>query len=177
MALAATGAASIGVDYVKVSLLNFKAQKDATFALQNVVKAVNGLDKHVSVVAAGFADAERVASIDPFLLPGVAAEAECDFAMVDTAFKDGKNLFDFLSAKQLRAFADEAHDDGLKVAFAGSLKAEHLAVLNALGADIAGLRGAACTGSDRVRGHITEQKVRELVSAVKAAQEKIVTVR
>jgi uncharacterized protein (UPF0264 family) len=35
---------------------------------------------------------------------------------------------------------------------------------------VAGLRGAACTNSDRLKGYITEEKVRELVDVVKGAE-------
>jgi uncharacterized protein (UPF0264 family) len=36
-----------------------------------------------------------------------------------------------------------------------------------MGADIAGVRGAVCTNSDRVNGSISKEKVRELVSLIK----------
>ena len=176
IALAAMGAASLGVDYVKVSLLNFKVEKDATFAMQTVVKAVRDSDKHVKVVAAGFADWERAGSINPFLIPRIAAAAGCNFAMVDTAVKDGKSLFDFLDTDQLKVFIAETHSRGLKVAFAGSLQLEHLPILATLGVDIAGLRGAACTRSDRIKGHVTEQKVRQLVEAVRISEQSVVAV-
>jgi uncharacterized protein (UPF0264 family) len=59
----------------------------------------------------------------------------------------------------------------LKAALAGSLKKEDLSVVYSLGADVAGLRGAVCTLSDRVNGHITREKVRELVEVVKRVEE------
>jgi uncharacterized protein (UPF0264 family) len=46
-----------------------------------------------------------------------------------------------------------------------------LPAVYALGADVAGLRGSACTLSDRVNGRITREKVRELVELVKRAEE------
>jgi len=36
---------------------------------------------------------------------------------------------------------------------------------------VAGMRGAACTRSDRVNGRITREKVQELVEVVKCAEE------
>jgi uncharacterized protein (UPF0264 family) len=176
IALAAAGAASLGVDYVKVSLLNFKREEDGVYVMQNAVKAVRNSNRHVKVVAAGFADAGRVGSLNPLFLPRIAASAECDFAMVDTAVKDGQNLFDFLGVDQLKAFVTETHDCGLKVAFAGSLKIEHLPVLSGLGVDVVGLRSAACTGGDRIKGHVTEEKVRKLVKFV-AIEKGTVSVR
>jgi uncharacterized protein (UPF0264 family) len=65
---------------------------------------------------------------------------------------------------------DEAHGYGLQAALAGSLKKENLSLLCNLGVDVVGLRGAACTGGDRVYGRVTRENVRELVQAVKSAK-------
>ncbi|MCW4005587.1 MAG: hypothetical protein NWF04_03175 [Candidatus Bathyarchaeota archaeon] len=169
VSLAAFGAASLGVDYVKVSLLEMHMKAEAVDLLKCVVRAVREVGSKAFVVAVGYADAVRVGSVDPFLVPEVAWESGCDFAMLDTAVKDGKTLFDALTAQQLQKFVDKAHGYGLKVALAGSLKKEQLLVLCGLGVDVIGLRGAACEGEDRVVGRITQEKVRELVKTVKAA--------
>jgi hypothetical protein len=42
-----------------------------------------------------------------------------------------------------------------------------LPAVYALGADVVGLRGAACTHGDRVDGRITRETVRELVEVVR----------
>jgi len=42
-----------------------------------------------------------------------------------------------------------------------------LAAVYALGADIMGLRGAACTSGDRVNGRITRENVQALVEAAR----------
>jgi len=170
ISLAALGAASLGVDYIKVGLHGFKTVKDALFLLENVNKAAKACNPKIKVAAAGYADAERIGSIDPMLVPEIASKAQVDLAMVDTAVKDGKNLFDFLAAKQLEKFVDLAHDLGLEAALAGSLRKRDLPEVYGLGADVAGLRGAACTYSDRVRGRITRKLVQELVETVKQAE-------
>jgi uncharacterized protein (UPF0264 family) len=103
-------------------------------------------------------------------VPKIAYEAKADIAMLDTAIKDGKNLFIFLTKPQLSRFVDEAHGYGLKAALAGALQKQDLPEVYALGADIAGVRGAACTHSDRVNGQITREKVQELVEIVKGAE-------
>jgi hypothetical protein len=177
VSLAATGAAALGVDYVKVSLLTFQTEKDAAFVMQNVVRAVKNQDERIKVVAAGFADAKRARSINPLLIPKIAKAAGCDYAMLDTAVKDDKTLFDFLDTNLLKAYVDETHGYGLKVALAGSLQIEHLPILSGLGVDIAGLRGAACTNKDRTNGHVTKQKVQQLVQAVREVEKNLVVVR
>jgi len=170
ISLAAFGAASLGVDYVKVGLHGLKTQKEATFLLSNVNKAAKEFNPKIKVAAAGYADAERVNALDPMLIPQIASKAQVDLAMVDTAIKDGKNLFDFLPTEQIEKFVNSSHKFGLEAALAGSLRKKDLPVVYRLGADVAGLRGAACTSGDRVEGHITRKLVQELVEAVKQAE-------
>ncbi len=170
ISLAALGAASLGVDYIKVGLYGLKTLKEAISLLQNVNRAAKESNANIKVVAAGYADAERVSTIDPLFVPEIASKAQVDAAMLDTAVKDGKNLFNFLTIEQLGKFVNSSHKFGLEAALAGSLRKEDLPVVYGLGADIAGSRGAACTNNDRVKGQITENQVRELVQAIKQAE-------
>jgi hypothetical protein len=177
VSLAALGAASLGVDYVKVGLYGFKTPEEAIFLLQNVNRAAKECNPKIKVVAAGYADAERIGALDPLLTPEIASNAKVDLAMIDTAVKDGKNIFNFLTVKKLEKFADEAHQLGLEAALAGSLRKQDLPVVYCLGADVAGLRGAACTNSDRDNGQITRKLVQELVETVKQAEKQANTKR
>jgi hypothetical protein len=170
ISLAALGAASLGVDYIKVGLYGFKTPEEAVFLLQNVNKAAKECNPKIKIAAAGYADAERIGALDPMLIPEIASLAQVDLAMIDTAVKDRKNLFNFLTAKQLEKFIDSAHKLGLEAALAGSLRKQDLPLVYGLGADVAGLRGAACTNSDRVNGQITRKLVQELVETVKQAE-------
>jgi uncharacterized protein (UPF0264 family) len=172
VSLAALGAATTGVDYVKVGLYGVKTKEEAVYLMQNVTKAVKDCNSSIKVVATGYADAKRIGSVDPLLIPDIAREAEADVAMIDTAVKDGKNLFAFLTIDQLRSFVDAAHGYGLKAALAGSLRKEDLPAVYALGADVVGLRGAACTNGDRVDGRITRETVRALVETVRRIEKR-----
>jgi uncharacterized protein (UPF0264 family) len=167
MALAALGAATTGVNYIKAGLYGLKTLEEAVYLMQNVTKAAKDYNPSIKVVTSGYADAARISTVDPLLVPKIAHEAQADIAMLDTAIKDGKSLFTFLTKPQLRCFVDAAHNYGLKAALAGALQKEDLPVVYALGADVVGLRGAACTLSDRVNGRITREKVQELVAVVK----------
>jgi hypothetical protein len=75
-----------------------------------------------------------------------------------------------LTLKQLEQFVTSTHKLGLEAALAGSLRKQDLPVVYGLGADVAGLRGAACTNSDRVGGQVTRKLVHELVKIVKQAE-------
>jgi uncharacterized protein (UPF0264 family) len=170
MALASLGAATTGVNYVKAGLYGLKTLEEAVYLMRIVAKAAKEYNPSIKVVVSGYADATRVSTVDPLLVPKIAREAQADIAMLDTAIKDGKSLFTFLTKPQLQRFVDAAHSYGLKAALAGSLQKEDLSAVYALGADVVGLRGAACTLSDRVNGQITREKVHELVEIVKHAE-------
>jgi (5-formylfuran-3-yl)methyl phosphate synthase len=170
MALASLGAAATGVNYIKAGLNGLKTAENAVHLMRGITRAAKEYNSAIKVVASGYADAARTCTVDPLVVPKIAYEAKADIAMLDTAVKDGKNLFEFLTKTQLKGFVDAAHGYGLKAALAGSLRKEDLADVNALGADVAGVRGAACTLNDRINGEITRKKVQELVEIVKTAE-------
>jgi len=170
VSLAALGAATTGVNYIKAGLSGLKTPEDSVYLMRNVTKAAKDFNPSIKVVVSGYADASRISTVDPLLIPEIAHKAQADIAMIDTAIKDGKNLFTFLTMSQLRRFVDAAHNYGLRAALAGSLKKKDLPLVHALGADVAGLRGAACTINDRVNGRIIREKVRELVEVVRRTE-------
>ena len=172
ISLAALGAASLGVEYIKVGLYGFTNDHEAIDLLDNVSRAAKEYNPHVKVAAAGYADAERIGGLDPMQIPEIALRGHADVAMLDTAIKDHKNLFSFLDAEKIKKFIDYSHYLGLQSALAGSLRKEDLAVLYDLGADIAGVRGAACSNRDRVSGELKTELVQELVEIIKQAATK-----
>jgi uncharacterized protein (UPF0264 family) len=173
VALAALGAASTGVNYIKVSLLNIKTQEEAIYLLKCVAKAAREYNSSIKIAVSGFGDADRVGSVNPLMVPLIGYVAEVDVVMLDTGIKDGKNLFDFLKIDQLKAFVNEAHGYGLKSALAGSLRKENLPILCEIGVDIVGVRGAACNNGDRVKGRITREKVQELAQIIRNEEKKV----
>lgn len=162
VSLAALGALTSGADYIKVGLYGTKDYDETLEVMKNVVKTVKDKKKDAIVVASGYADAYRVGAVNPLEIPKIANDSGSDLAMLDTAVKDGKSLFDFLDIDNLKKFVDETHDYGLKTALAGSLKKEQLKPLSDIGCDIIGIRGAACIGGDRNTGKIHRNAVSEL---------------
>lgn len=162
VSLAAAGAVVSGADYIKVGLYGTKNYDEAVDVMENVVKSVREFDEDALIVASGYADAHRVGAVDPMEIPRVANDAGADLAMVDTAVKDGKTLFDFMDVEKLQKFNDTIHDYGLKSALAGSVKKDQLKLLHDIGCDVVGIRGAACTGGDRNNGSIHRTAVKEL---------------
>ena len=164
-ALAALGAAQSGATFVKVGLWGVSTERDAVDLLRAVRDGVAHVPG-VTVVAAAYADARRVASapLAPELLPRVARAAGVGACLLDTAVKDGRGLLEWLSPGVLAALVADAHAGDLQVALAGALRAEDLPVVRATGADIAGVRSAAC-GDGRRSGPLDAARVRALRAA------------
>jgi (5-formylfuran-3-yl)methyl phosphate synthase len=167
-ALAAYGAAVCGVTYIKAGLHGTTTYEQAFEVMDAVRQAVRMVGDDIDVVAAGYADYRRFNGLNPSDLVRAARDARCDLVMVDTAIKDGKTLFDAMSIEEIRRFVDEGHRAGMRVALAGSIKAEHTSVLLDLGADIIGVRGVVCEGTDR-KTRISPEKARRYVEDVHAA--------
>ena len=158
-ALAALGAARSGAAFVKVGLWGVSTEAEAVDLLRTVREAV----ADAVVVAAAYADARRVAHapLAPELLPRVAHAAGVGICLLDTAVKDGRGLLEWLSPDALTSFVADAHVAGLQVALAGALRTEDLPVVRATGADIAGVRSAACADGRRT-GPLDAERVRAL---------------
>jgi (5-formylfuran-3-yl)methyl phosphate synthase len=162
--LAALGAAACGADFVKVGLWGPKTEAEAVYLLQQVQKAVSGFPS-IAVIAALYADAQRAGTLDPQRLPQIAQAAGVAGCLLDTAIKDGQRLFDFLSPQALQALAHEAHAAGLLFALAGALQEHDLPRVRDLGADVAGVRSAACQDNRRA-GPLEIARVQRLCKIV-----------
>jgi len=163
--LAALGAAAAGAEFIKAGLLGAKTLEQAEEMLQGIVRAVKDYDPRKKVVAAGYSDYARVGSISPQLLIAAAEKAGADVVMVDTAVKDGRATFEFMSEQDLREFIDLGHASGLEVALAGSIDFVHLDLLSRLEPDIIGVRGIVCGGDRRsaVRAELVEKVKRKIL--------------
>lgn len=162
--LAALGAVFSGADYVKVGLLGVKSAEQAGDMLENIVRAVKGYDRRRKVVASAYSDYSRVDSIPPMLLPAVAESSGADVVMVDTAIKDGKSTFEFMSERGLSEFISAGQNLGLEVAIAGTIGFQDLDLLKRIDPDIIGVRGIVC-GGDR-KSSIKPELVKKLKLAI-----------
>jgi hypothetical protein len=158
--LAAYGLANLGVDYIKAGFFGVHSEKQALKMADSICKAVERFE--CRVVLAGYGDFKSIGSIDPFLLSNIAYKCSAFGVMIDTAIKRGKTLIDHISLDALSEFIKTAHELGLKVALAGSLKGEEIKELAKIKPDVIGVRGAVCTNNDRVKGEISLEKVKRL---------------
>jgi len=160
LALAVAEAVAAGAQYVKIGLLGSCSHASAVGVLSGIRRAAGA----AQVVGVAFAD--RVGGLPASDLPRAAHEAGIQVAMIDTFAKDGVTSLDRLGEEKLGAFVAEAQALGLDVAIAGSLGASDVARARELGADIVGVRGAACAGGRL--GRVSAERVRGLAEACAA---------
>jgi (5-formylfuran-3-yl)methyl phosphate synthase len=168
-ALAALGAAECGADYVKVGLYGPRSEEEALILLREVQLAV--VDYSTIIIAAAYADFRRAGTLNPDCLPRIAASAGIGGCLLDTAIKDTHNLFDFINPQTLCRLAEQAHDAGLLFGLAGALREQDLQTVLDLGADVVGLRTAACRDYRR-SGPLEAVRVQRLHQLSKNAQKR-----
>jgi uncharacterized protein (UPF0264 family) len=160
---AARAAAIHRLAYVKVGFSGIAETARVESLIAAAVRGVRSVSASSGVVAVAYADAARVDSVSPERVIEAAERARAVGVLLDTARKDGGTLFDLMDPVQVRRWVRLAHEAALTVALAGSLTAADLASARSLGADIAGVRGAACEGGRT--GHISREKVAALARA------------
>ncbi|HXX39489.1 MAG TPA: (5-formylfuran-3-yl)methyl phosphate synthase [bacterium] len=160
-ALAALGAAVLGVQYVKVGLAASRTVAAAEALLREICRAVRSRADAPRVVAVGFADGPARGLLDADDLVSAAISAGIEGCMLDTFDKrPGCGLLEFLSDSVLGRFVARAHAAGLEVGLAGSLRFTDLPRVAAFGADVVGVRSAACEGGRT--GTVSRDRVADL---------------
>jgi len=100
-------------------------------------------------IAVAYADAHCVGAPNAQQVVRWAGQQRISGVLIDTAMKDGRDLFDHLTEPQLVEMIEQTRRSGLIMALAGSLYGESLLRAVSLGPDIIAVRGGACTGRDR----------------------------
>jgi hypothetical protein len=151
-ALAARGIVTLGVNYVTVSMFGVKTPDEVGEMVKKISKAIDDYDPDVGLIICGYADCHRIGAVSPFDFVTEIGEAE--ILMVDTAIKDGKNLFDFVTVEVLQDLNDTAHAHCLETIFAGSIRLNHLPMALEAKPDYLGFRGVICE-----KGEVSRRKV------------------
>lgn len=145
-----------GATFVKAGFAGVESPARIEALLRSARAAVSGRP----VIAVAYADHRSNQSASPFVVADVAARCHVGGVLIDTADKDGPSLFDVLDAPFLRTWIGTCRRSNLVVAVAGRLAPNDLPTASRLGADIAGVRGAACDGGRA--GRVSEARVRAL---------------
>ena len=159
-----------GIRFVKVG---FRGQSDVaqvTRLLGAAVDEARRAHTETGIVAVGYADAGALEEHLP-----VEAIIECAThvgaagLLVDTADKSGPGLTELVDLTLVRDWVARAHASGLFAALAGRLCPDDFVFVAASGADIAGVRGAACDGGRM--GRISKLQVQNLRGLTRPAVE------
>ena len=159
--------ATLGASLVKVG---FAGVGNLRLAQRLAAAAVRGARQgHASarVVLVAYADAPA-AVVSPATLLEVASSVGAAGVLLDTADKSGPRLTELVSLAWLTDWVALAQRRSLLVCLAGRLRAEDLPLVRRCGADIAGVRGAACEGGRA--GRIDAARVRGLRCACEALE-------
>ena len=153
-----------GARLVKVGFSGVADAARVEEMIERLARACASVDEASGVVAVAYADARACGSIDAQALLPIAARSGASGVLVDTADKHGPGLLDLWSVLTLESWVSEAHAHALMAAVAGKLRMDDLDAVAYAGADVAGVRGAACVGGRS--GRVSSERVRALAARV-----------
>jgi uncharacterized protein (UPF0264 family) len=163
LALAARAAAEAGAMFVKVGFADVREIGAVRERLARVMDGALLPTSPCAVVAVAYADWDEVGGAAPSTVLAAAAAEGAMGVLLDTVRKDGAGLFRCLGRAALGSLVREARARSLMVALAGRITVEDMAFAYEAGAEIVGVRGAACEHGRE--GRVRESRVRELVTA------------
>ena len=152
----ARAAAEAGATFVKVG---FADTRDPDVVRARLSRVMEG----ALLPSAPCADWHDVGAAAPSTVVAAAGARGAMGVLLDTVRKDGAGLFRCLGRASLECLVQDARSRSLLVALAGRITVEDMAFAYEAGAEIVGVRGAACDGGRD--GCVRENRVRELVAA------------
>jgi (5-formylfuran-3-yl)methyl phosphate synthase len=162
VATAVRSAASMGASFVKLGFCGISSAAGARVLAGVAVAAARDVAKS-EVILVAYADATRCSSLEPHDMLDVAADAGAHGVLLDTCRKDRGDLFSLISPANVERWVRRSQAAGMLAALAGSLDAAGVALAADIGADVAGVRGAACDGGRE--GRISAERVALLAAA------------
>jgi uncharacterized protein (UPF0264 family) len=139
-----------GIDYVKLGSARFDSPARWLEAWQDAQRRLKmAPTRELRWVAVAYADWRTANSLEPSRLLEAARTTPCEALLIDTFDKCAGNLLRLMDLAELRRLSAAAHQAGLKIALAGSLRRAQFSELFEVGADILGVRGSACAGGRR----------------------------
>jgi uncharacterized protein (UPF0264 family) len=170
--------ARAGARLVKVGFAGVRETGDVRALIESAVRGTSeGMDltphrqpssRRRGVIAVAYADHDRAAAAPPDTILDAAIRFGARGVLIDTFDKDGPGLRGLLPLAALRAWVAAAHEAGLLASVAGQLRADDMAWAKATGADVAGVRGAACDGGRS--GRVSSDHVKRLAGLCAAGE-------
>lgn len=152
----AAAAVGAGAALIKIGFAGLTNRKRIDALLASAARGASA----AHVIAVAYADHDRAEAPSPADVLDAAAHAGIAGVLLDTADKHAPGLTDLVAPQALASWIDAARRVGLLTAVAGKLTAADLTRVRDAGADVAGVRGAACDGSRT--GRISVHRVKQL---------------
>ena len=152
--------ASLGARFVKIGFAGVVEERRVAELIECAVRGCQRGSSTSGVIAVAYADASRVRAVDARALVHVAGDAGARGVLVDTADKSGPGLTALWGMTRLTDWVAAVHELRMVASVAGKLALDDIELVRDAGADIAGVRGAACVGGRL--GRVSSARVREL---------------
>jgi (5-formylfuran-3-yl)methyl phosphate synthase len=153
-----------GPMFVKIGFAGARSARAVSDLVVTAREAASGAYESPQVIAVAYADADQVDAPDPWDLCEAARRGGAAGVLLDTACKQGGTLVDLMPPGELSDWVSLAHLHELTAGIAGSLRIGDFEVVGDTGADIVGVRGAACDGGRT--GTVSAERVAALVAAI-----------
>lgn len=154
-------ATHVGATFVKVGFAGMRGRLDVAADLLTSAS----VSSPATLVLVAYADYEKAEAPSPDEVIALADRTNAAGVLIDTCDKHGPGLTTLMTSDSLRTFVARARSARRIVAVAGSLTVEDLDRVHHAGADIAGVRGAACDAGRN--GIVSENRVRGLRRALR----------
>lgn len=153
--------ADSGVSMIKLGLSGLKSWQ------QWFEQARRQLPAGVTLTPVAYADHQAANSPPAEQVIQQAHQLGLEWVLVDTFDKRSGGLFQHFSANRVEHLVEQTHSKGMRIALAGRLDIAGVAQACEFGADVVGVRGAAC-GGDR-DADTSAAIVRQLATQVRSA--------
>jgi uncharacterized protein (UPF0264 family) len=160
----AVAARRADVAFVKIGFAGSRGRQ----GLENDVLRLARAAHPSALVLVAYADFDIADAPPPAEVLGIAAHIKPAGILLDTYDKDGAGLTSLMHACTLATFVNRARASGCFVALAGRLTLEDIETMHDIGADVIGVRGAACDGGRG--GLVTSARVRALYDHMKGTR-------
>ncbi len=127
-----------GVSFMKFGLAQVASARTAREIARIVARS------RAKLVVVAYADANAASSLDAHAILDICEPHEICGIVLDTYDKSAGDLLAHLPRARLAAIIDAAHGRGLFAGVAGTLGLGHVGLMQSLGADLFGVRGAVC---------------------------------
>ena len=153
-----------GVTFAKVGFAGMRRRQRLDEDVLSMARAT----RPSALVLVAYADFDVADAPSPLEILTLTAHLKPAGILLDTYDKGGAGLTSLMHACTLATFVSRAKAAGCFVALAGKLTLEDIETVHDIGADVIGLRGAACDGGRN--GVVTSTRVRALCELMKGTR-------